>query len=1090
MNRNRKPLPPGGKDTAAPKQRMGLLMDLSPASMMAGDGEDDADLEAEFLAIVGGQPDRKQKPNGKTPLPMEAIERMAALCMKDLDEEDGGIEDDLEDDDELMAELNEVLEEEEEAKDATIPVAAKINDIPTDSSRTESVLLERLDTYKTAIANAKQAGESSKVRRYERGLKVNEDRKVTKRFEQALEDINNNVEVKMDVEGCQGTLENLLTSVRKGKKIDEDEIPPPVPTGRNSTGSQQASPLEPASVSQASTPDESITLSSHLPAESTLAAPEQPPAAVPPTSDQSSKLPPPVLPKPKMPPVPALQLRSPEATQERSVPLAPSPLPGSQSTGTPELLQARQREYKLAALRAKQEGNIEMATKYYRIAKLSNFVVKNHIGIFSGRIQAEQTPVLYVNAFQSLDPILESVGNGETVNLSHLPPPPDQLPKEILRPCVQQSPVATATPLAQTVTPPAAGSGDIPPPPRDMMEALQQRMERYKTAAAQAKSKGDDRKARMHERIVKQYQEAIRAHKAGKSVEFADLPVPPGFPPIQGMESSSGDQSVVGILETAMKLANEEDEDSEDAKKTDLSPASSKPVTSLQPKLPPQPGSRAAPAAPKAATAGKAASKVITRAQQQLTFLESRKKQLMQAALRAKQQNDIEGAKLFLRQAKGLDPMIEASQNGLPVDITKASSPLCIFQVPQAPMNKEDFTLVQRRGVNVSPEMAAQYTELVKLMRQQYEMCMSYSKQFTHLGNITETTKFEKMAEDCKKNMEILKQAHAKGFPLPKYHYEQRTFNMIKIFPELNSNDMVLSIVKGINLPAPSGVAPNDLDAFVRFEFPYPNAEEAQKDKTGVVKNSNSPVNLVWHLSLAEFQEQFKLFINRGHRGLKRAIQTKGIKFEVLHKGGLFKTDRLLGTTQLKLETLETACELREILELLDGRRPTGGKLEVIVRLREPLTSQQLETTTEKWLVIDPQTMPPVVLPKPKPAIVPVKDASGSRPVQTLHSFNVLTSDKERLERKMVMYKQAGQRLPNELVEQHQDIVRKIQWQKSQLQHGGPAVRKEYLMQLERYLLLYTEAARRLGNEGKREAAKDALYKRNLVESELHSFHR
>lgn len=42
----------------------------------------------------------------------------------------------------------------------------------------------------------------------------------------------------------------------------------------------------------------------------------------------------------------------------------------------------------------------------------------------------------------------------------------------------------------------------------------------------------------------------------------------------------------------------------------------------------------------------------------------------------------------------------------------------------------------------------------------------------------------------------------------------------------------------------------------------------------------------------------------------------------------------------------------------------------------------------------------------------------------------------------MVMYKQAGQRLPNEFVQQHQDIVRLIQWQKSQLQHGGPAVRK------------------------------------------------
>ncbi|XP_048346528.1 coiled-coil and C2 domain-containing protein 1A isoform X2 [Sphaerodactylus townsendi] len=874
MNRNRKP--PGGKGPGTPQQ-LGLLVDLSPESMMTD--EDNSELEAEFLAIVGGQPDPKQKSNGKTPLPMEAIERMAALCMKDLDEEDEGGEDDLEDEDELLAELNEVLEEEDEPKEAVTPATAKTNHAPADSGSTESLLLERRDMYKAAVANAEQAGESSKVRRYERGLK---------------------------------TLENLLISAQKGKTIDEDEIPPPVPTGKN-TSSQHPSPLEPLPASPASPLNESTALSSHHPPVSDLADSEQLSPKASPVSNPPPKLPPPAPPKPKVSPAPAVPLRSPETPQPRATMLlAPSPTSGSEISPTQTLLQGRQREYKLAALRAKQEGSVEMATKYFRIAK-------------------------------GLDPLLEALRKGETVDLSRLPPPPDQLPKEVLTSSVPQRPVATATPITQAVTPPAPGvssAGDMPPPPRDLMEALQQRMERYKTAAAQAKSKGDERKARMHERIVKQYQEAIRAHKAGKPVELADLPVPPGFPPIQGLEASPGDQSFVGILETAMKLASEEGEDAEESKKLDHCPASSKPASPPQPKLPLQPCSRAPPTAPKAAASAKTPSKTVTKAQQQLAFLESRKKQLLQAALRAKQQNDIEGAKLFLRQAKGLDPMIEASQNGLPVDITK---------VPQAPMNKEDFTLVQRRGVNISPETATQYTELVKLMRQQYEMCTNYSKQFTHLGNITETTKFEKMAEDCKKNMEILKQAHAKGFPLPKYHYEQRTFSMVKIFPELNSNDMVLSIVKAVNLPAPPGMTPNDLDAFVRFEFSYPSTEEAQKDKTSVIKNSNSP----------EFQEQFKLFINRGHRGLKRAIQTKGIKFEVVHKGGLFKTDRVLGTAQLKLEALEAACELREILELLDGRRPTGGKLEVIVRLREPLSSQQLEMATERWLVIDPLTMPP-----------------------------------------------------------------------------------------------------------------------------------
>jgi hypothetical protein len=39
----------------------------------------------------------------------------------------------------------------------------------------------------------------------------------------------------------------------------------------------------------------------------------------------------------------------------------------------------------------------------------------------------------------------------------------------------------------------------------------------------------------------------------------------------------------------------------------------------------------------------------------------------------------------------------------------------------------------------------------------------------------------------------------------------------------------------------------------------------------------------------------------------------------------------------------------------LDGRKATGGKLEVRVKIREPLGGAQLQITTEKWLVLDPE---------------------------------------------------------------------------------------------------------------------------------------
>lgn len=38
----------------------------------------------------------------------------------------------------------------------------------------------------------------------------------------------------------------------------------------------------------------------------------------------------------------------------------------------------------------------------------------------------------------------------------------------------------------------------------------------------------------------------------------------------------------------------------------------------------------------------------------------------------------------------------------------------------------------------------------------------------------------------------------------------------------------------------------------------------------------------------------------------------------------------------------------------MDGRKATGGKLEVKVKIREPLSGVDVQPVTEKWLVLDP----------------------------------------------------------------------------------------------------------------------------------------
>ncbi|KAM4754703.1 coiled-coil and C2 domain-containing protein 1A [Cyanocitta cristata] len=713
------------------------------------------------------------------------------------------------------------------------------------------------------------------------------------------------------------------------------------------------------------------------------------------------------VPLPSVSPEPQVQPPAPPQP-----PSAPDPCPDPcPDPGSVLALRVRLQELQKEALAAKRCGDTATALGHYRAAK---------------RLEAQ----------------LEALGQGQ------VPPAPDPQPEKPKAPLPRDSPMRD--PPGTSPAPPAA---EPPQAPRDVREALEQRMERYQAAAAQAKDSGDGRKARMHERIVKQYQAAIRAHSAGKAVDLSELPVPPGFPPIQGTEIAS-ESSISGMLEAALRLAGPEEEEKEEEEEEEGGTKGGKPSAPCgpPPKQPPPP--RNSQTAPK--PAGKA--------QQQLEFLELRRRQLAQAALRAKRCNDLEGAKLLLRRAKGIEGLIGAARGGLPVDIA---------QVPEVPLDGAEFELGPGRGVPMPPEAAKTFLQLAGALRRQHQMCLTYSRQFAQLGNISETTRCEALAEECRRHMETLRREHSRGGPPPKPRYEQRTFSVVKMFPELSSSDLELGIERGIGLPVPPGVAPGDLDTFVRFEFPHPSAEEAQRDKTNVVKNTDCP----------EFRARFRLRLLRGHRGLRRLLSSRGIKFEVTQKGGLFRPERALGSAQLRLEGLEGACELREQLQLLDGRRRTGGQLEVWVRIREPLGAQrQLEPRSERWLVLEPGAEATVAV--PKPSVAAPKDPSN-RSIPTFPSLNLLLFDRERLERKMVPFGRAGCPVPSELRQQHQDLLRRIQGLRTRLQGGDPRFRMEYTEHLERHLRLYMEAARRLGTQGEREAAKEALYKRNLVESEL-----
>ncbi|XP_075412121.1 coiled-coil and C2 domain-containing protein 1B [Tenrec ecaudatus] len=851
--RPRKGLQASGQGVAAAKQ-LGLFVDFNPEDMLLGMEEnDDGDLEAELLALTGetGAANRKPAPKGQAPLPMAHIEKLAADCMREEEEEEEE-EEGLEEDPDLLTELQEVLGEEEEEEVAAAldgdsgekadspgsPEEKQENvDLPTQTTLLmapgpaaqagravglQALLEERIHNYQTAVATAKEAGEAAKERRCERGLK---------------------------------TLQSQLAAVRKGRKINEDEIPPPVALGKRPPASQEATTM------------------------SVETEPPDPPG-------------PPAM-EPDAPPLPK--------TSPLGSPGIPAPL---DSDPDPQaLLSTRQREYKLAALRAKQAGDLDRARELMRLGK---------------RFGA----------------VLEALERGQPVDWSAMPPAPEDLKPQAskARPAPSAMPPAVEH-MQPVMAPDTPVAPEGPAEPQTVLDALQQRLNKYREAGAQARGSGDERKARMYERIAKQYQDAMRAHRAGRKVDFAELPVPPGFPPIPGLEpaTASTEDVMAATLAAAQKLAASEDTAAAEEEEREEAEA---PVAK-QPAQPLAPSSRLLPE-PKVSSSKESLSPSV---REQLALLEARKLQYQRAALQAKRGQDLEQAKAHLRTAKGLEAQITQVRAGRPINLSKVPSPLTD--------EEGDFILIHHEDLRLSQKAEEVYAQLQKMLLEQREKCLLFSKQFMHQGNVAETTRFEKLALDRGKQLEILQLAQAQGLDPPSHHFELKTFQTVRIFSELNSTEMHLIIVRGMNLPAPPGVTPDDLDAFVRFEFHYPNSDQAQKSKTAVVKNTNSP----------EFDHLFKLNINRNHRGFRRVIQSKGIKFEIFHKGSFFRSDKLVGTAHLKLERLESECEIREIVEVLDGRKPTGGKLEVKVRLREPLSGQDMQTVTENWLVLEPRSL-------------------------------------------------------------------------------------------------------------------------------------
>lgn len=231
---------------------------------------------------------------------------------------------------------------------------------------------------------------------------------------------------------------------------------------------------------------------------------------------------------------------------------------------------------------------------------------------------------------------------------------------------------------------------NAPPAPKTVLEALEQRIAKFKQTQEQAKTEENQAKVRRLGRIIKQYETAIKTHKAGKPVDYEELPAPPGFAPIpiEKLTHTQMAKPQTQVTRPQQKLPPKTSQTIGAQRPTGQALVQKPQTTAQRPEITKAKVAPNPPVPPPRQAANKRQSSIGNK---QMNYLLERQKLFKEAALESKQKGDFEQAKHYLRCARGFDPLIEATQNGLPIDATSIPTP------PQ--LVGEDFVMVSNEEV-------------------------------------------------------------------------------------------------------------------------------------------------------------------------------------------------------------------------------------------------------------------------------------------------------------------------------------------------------------------------------------------------------
>lgn len=325
-------------------------------------------------------------------------------------------------------------------------------------------------------------------------------------------------------------------------------------------------------------------------------------------------------------------------------------------------------------------------------------------------------------------------------------------------------------------------------------------------------------------------------------------------------------------------------------------------------------------------------------------------KQYKEAALHYKGLGNLSAAKQMVRTSKVLLHTGIKLKNGEITDLRQV-------KLPEAP----DMTLGDGKIRRVSEATSGlginSYQQIESQLTYQINICHNLSIQNGISGQKKGSSKILSDSQDNYTKVEhafstdlvSLRSYQFNNQNIPSLHYEHVNYTYKNILDNIPDNMMEFKIIRAISLPT-LDISVN-LDPFATWDFggwPPENTAQAamNKGETPVVTGANP-----------QYDFSIMIPISRTNRLFTRYVQRKKLTVEVFHNKytyGLFRRPVSLGKIVLPMDRLLTKASISGVFDLLDSsRKKTGGKIEIQVNLREPLTGEDIVKRSERWLVLD-----------------------------------------------------------------------------------------------------------------------------------------